>query len=171
MDQLIGDLLDYGRLSHLRLESAYLPLECHLNAALAQLSSDLTATAAEVRMDRPLPSVWANASVLTQILVNLLSNALKFVKPGDTPRLYIWAERREMAVRLWIQDNGIGIAPEHQERVFHVFERLHASQDYPGTGIGLAIVMKGVQRMGGRAGVESKLGEGSRFWVELPVSQ
>jgi len=171
MDQLIGDLLDYGRLSHLRLESANVALECQLDAALAQLSSDLTATAAEVRVDRPLPSVWANASVLTQILVNLLSNALKFVKPGVTPRLHIWAERRELAVRLWIQDNGIGIAPEHQERIFHVFERLHASQDYPGTGIGLAIVMKGVQRMGGRAGVESKLGEGSRFWVELPVSQ
>jgi signal transduction histidine kinase len=78
------------------------------------------------------------------------------------------AEPRDGLVRLWVEDNGIGIAPEHHERIFRVFERLHRSPDYPGTGIGLAIVRKAMERMGGRAGVESQLGRGSRFWIELP---
>ena len=70
--------------------------------------------------------------------------------------------------RLWIEDNGIGIASEHHERIFRIFERLDDSDAYSGTGIGLAIVSKGAERMGGRVGVESKAGEGSRFWLELP---
>jgi PAS domain S-box-containing protein len=70
-------------------------------------------------------------------------------------------------IRLWVEDNGIGIAPEHQKRIFRVFERLHGIESYPGTGIGLAIVKKGVDRMGGQVGVESQLGQGSRFWIQL----
>jgi signal transduction histidine kinase len=70
-------------------------------------------------------------------------------------------------VRLWVEDNGIGIAPEHRERIFRAFERLHGAQQYPGTGIGLAIVQKGATRLGGAAGVDSDPGVGSRFWVEL----
>ncbi|MCA1994949.1 MAG: histidine kinase, partial [Coleofasciculus sp. S288] len=70
-------------------------------------------------------------------------------------------------IRLWVEDNGIGIEPKYQERIFEVFERLHGSEIYPGTGTGLAIVRKGVERMGGRVGVESQLGQGSRFWMEL----
>jgi signal transduction histidine kinase len=73
-------------------------------------------------------------------------------------------------VRLWIEDNGIGIAPEYQERIFRMFERLHAAGEYPGTGIGLAIVRKGTERMGGRVGVKSVPGTGCRFWLELPAA-
>jgi len=79
----------------------------------------------------------------------------------------LWAEDRGERVRLWVEDNGLGIAPEHLERIFRIFERLHGIEAYPGTGIGLAIVKKGVERMGGRVGVESAPGQGSRFWVEL----
>ncbi|PMB44642.1 ATP-binding protein [Fischerella thermalis CCMEE 5330] len=71
-------------------------------------------------------------------------------------------------VRLWVEDNGIGIANQHQERIFRTFERLHGIESYPGTGIGLAIIKRGIERMGGRVGVESQLGQGSRFWIELP---
>jgi len=74
-------------------------------------------------------------------------------------------------VRLWVEDNGIGIAPENRERIFGAFERLHSKQAYPGTGLGLAIVRKGAERMGGRVGVESEQGKGSRFWVELRMAQ
>ena len=75
------------------------------------------------------------------------------------------------AVRLWVEDNGIGIAPEYLERIFGAFERLHGKHVYPGTGLGLAIVLKGAERLGGRVGVESQPGKGSRFWVELRMAE
>ena len=102
------------------------------------------------------------------LLANLVGNSLKYVEKEVRPRVRIWAEQYPDSVRLWIQDNGIGIASEHQERIFHVFERLHGSEHYPGTGIGLAIVRKGAERMGGQVGVQSQPGQGSRFWVQLP---
>ena len=103
-----------------------------------------------------------------QMLANLVGNSLKYVEKEIRPRVRIWAEEYPDSVRLWIQDNGIGIASEHQERIFHVFERLHGPEHYPGTGIGLAIVRKGAERMGGQVGVQSQPGQGSRFWVQLP---
>jgi signal transduction histidine kinase len=78
------------------------------------------------------------------------------------------AEVHDGRVKLWIEDNGIGIAKEHWARIFGVFERLHKETEYPGTGIGLAIAKKGMERMGGRIGLESEVGKGSRFWIELP---
>jgi signal transduction histidine kinase len=112
--------------------------------------------------------VVAHPTTLAQAVANLLSNAVKFVAPGTRPRVRVWAEESEGWVRLWVEDNGIGIAPDDHERIFRVFERLHGVDVYPGTGIGLAIVRRGVERMGGRVGVESELGKGSRFWIELP---
>jgi signal transduction histidine kinase len=111
--------------------------------------------------------VLANETTLSQILINLLNNALKFVAPGVPPRVKFFAEERAGMVRLCVEDNGIGIAAEHHERIFRVFERLGGTR-HEGTGIGLSIVRKGAERMGGRAGVESAPGQGSRFWVELP---
>jgi signal transduction histidine kinase len=103
------------------------------------------------------------------VLGNLIGNALKFVPPDTDPRVTLRAEDRGAMVRILVEDNGIGIRPEHHERVFRVFERLHGRKAYPGTGIGLAIVKKGIERLGGRVGVESEPGGGSRFWFELPV--
>jgi len=102
-------------------------------------------------------------------LLNLVGNGLKFVASETKPQIEISTERRDEVVRICVKDNGIGIAPEYQERVFGLFERLHTNQSYPGTGIGLALVRKGVERMGGRVGLESTLGAGSRFWLELPA--
>ena len=90
------------------------------------------------------------------------------MKRGVLPQIHIWSELRENFIRLWVEDNGIGIDPEHRTKIFGVFERLHPIDQYPGTGIGLAIVHKGVERMDGRLGFESELGKGSRFWIELP---
>ena len=81
----------------------------------------------------------------------------------------IRSERRGDRIRVWVEDNGIGIPAEDQERIFNIFERLHGEEIYPGTGIGLAIVQKGVERIKGECGVESEPGKGSRFWVEFPV--
>jgi len=127
---------------------------------------------ADLRVESPLPRVRGHALLLGQAIANLISNAVKFIPPGAVPRVRIRAARGSESdhVRLWVEDNGIGIAPEHQPKLFRVFERLHGREDYPGTGIGLAIVRRALERMGGSTGVESAPGEGSRFWIELKES-
>jgi signal transduction histidine kinase len=120
-----------------------------------------------------------NRIILAQVLTNLLTNAIKFVAAGVQPQVRVWTQEIERwedgvpanpstKIRLWVEDNGIGITLKNQKRIFNVFERLHGSEIYPGTGIGLAIVRRGVERMGGRVGVQSQAGEGSRFWIDLP---
>jgi PAS domain S-box-containing protein len=165
MDELVHDLLAYGRLAHAQVPLHEVNLEAELDAVLDQFP-DIKEHRAEVIVQKPLPPVIGNASVLEQVLSNIISNALKFVPSGVSPRIRIWSENGN-GVRLWIQDNGIGIRPEYHDRIFRVFERLHTTADYPGTGIGLAIVKKAMERMGGRVGVDSTSGEGSRFWLEL----
>ncbi|MGN6642752.1 MAG: sensor histidine kinase, partial [Verrucomicrobiota bacterium] len=145
-------------------------LTSQLDAVLEELAPEIDDGRARVEVQRPLPTVKGNSHIIYQILLNLIGNALKFVPQGRTPDVRIRAERMPAAVRLWVEDNGIGISPEYQQRIFRVFERLHSQNEYPGTGMGLAIVQKGVERMNGRAGVESEPGAGSRFWIELPAS-
>lgn len=166
-DQLVSDLLDYGRLSRAEIVNQPLNLTELVSTVLQQMQSDLQARQAVVTVDTPLPEVMGHRLTLIQALVNLLNNAVKFVPQDRQPQVHIWAELRSGWVRLWIEDNGIGIAPEYHELIFQAFERLHTRQAYPGTGVGLAIVRKGAERMGGRVGVESALGQGSRFWLEL----
>ena len=109
-----------------------------------------------------------NQALLTQCVSNILSNGAKFVAAGTTPHLEIWAEARKTSrVRVWFKDNGLGIAPEDHERIFGLFERIHAAGAYEGTGIGLSIVRKAVERMGAQVGFESELGNGSRFWIDM----
>jgi signal transduction histidine kinase len=96
-----------------------------------------------------------------------LGNAVKFVERGVKPRVRVYSQAMTDRVRLWVEDNGIGIEPGAQEKVFELFERGPRRTEYEGTGIGLAIVQKAVERMGGRVGVESEPGSGSRFWLEL----
>ncbi len=155
MDRLICDLLEYGRLAHVPLPLGAISLEEPLRRVLADLT-------AEIKVVR------ANSTALEAILSNLLSNALKFVPAGTKPHLRVRAEETERTVRLSVEDNGIGIDPKYQDRVFRVFERLQNTDQYPGTGIGLAIVQKAAQRLNASVGVESTLGEGSRFWIDLP---
>jgi PAS domain S-box-containing protein len=167
MEDLIADILAYSRLAKDEVSIRPEALEAVLDQVLVDLEPMLSNTEAVVRVERPLPKVQANRAVLRQVLNNLITNAVKFVRPGDRPTTSVHAEQRSSHVRLWIEDNGIGIAPEHQQRVFDPFQRLHGVETYPGTGIGLAIVRRAVTRMGGACGVESKLGQGSRFWIEL----
>jgi signal transduction histidine kinase len=116
----------------------------------------------------PLLEVQANPTLLGQCVANLLSNAVKFVPRERTPSINIRAEQKGSFVKLWVEDNGIGIAPENQQRIFKLFERV--APDYEGTGVGLAVVAKAMERMGGSFGVESESDTGSRFWIRLPCS-
>ncbi len=113
--------------------------------------------------------VRAHPAYLTQCVSNLLGNALKFVRPGVPPTVTIRAEDEPHTgnVKVWFEDNGIGIAPEHFQDIFQIFGRIHSSKEYEGTGIGLAIVRKAVERMGGSVGLTSEVGKGSRFWLSL----
>jgi len=195
MDTLVQDLLAYGRLAHTAIPVSAISLENEVHSVAQELSGEMAARGAEIQIVGPLPLVKANAAVLHQIISNLLSNALKFVRPDVQPRVRISAEETTSRVetpgtvaaatpsvdarlsspdrkfiRLWVEDNGIGIKPEYRDKIFRMFERLHAADSYPGTGIGLAIVLKAVERMGGRVGVEPSPAGGSRFWVELPAA-
>ena len=140
-----------------------------VDEALHNLDEDIRTSEATVEVDAGLPQVKANRAVLVQVLTNLISNAIKF--GGERPTVRVRAGASEGSARVWVEDEGIGIAPKHQERIFRAFERLHGVERYPGTGIGLAIVHKGIERLGGRVGVESQEGKGSRFWFELPRAE
>jgi signal transduction histidine kinase len=168
MDDLIQDLLSYSRLSREEIRVSAIKLEAALDEALRQCEPQVREKEAEIRVETPLSDVRAHRGVLVGMLAHLVSNSLKFVATGVKPRVRIWTEEGDAWVRLSIQDNGIGIASEHHQRIFRVFERLHSAEQYSGTGIGLANVSKAVERMGGRVGVESQPQQGSRFWVELP---
>ncbi len=169
MDLLVHDLLVYSRLGHTTLDLSPVSVENAVFDALAQLEQDLKIRGASVEVKQPLPAVTGHSTTLTQVLANLIGNGTKFVAAGHKPEVKLWAEQQDGHAIIWIKDNGIGIAPENQSRIFRVFERLHGADDYPGTGLGLAIVRKGVERMGGQVGLESKPGAGSRFWIRLPL--
>jgi signal transduction histidine kinase len=169
MDKLLHDLLDYSRLTQSELELLPMNPETALDRVVASVGEEVRQKNAELEIEKPLASVMAHPSTLLHILTNLIDNAMKFVKPGAAPKIRIWTEEKNGVVRLWVQDNGIGIAPAHQRQIFGLFQRLHTREKYSGTGVGLAIVRKGAERMGGCVGVESQPGEGSRFWLELPT--
>ncbi len=168
MDALIQDLLAYSRLTRSDLKFTSVSLETVVENAMALLAEEQAQRQAEIQVTRPLPLVIGHQGTLEHMAANLISNAMKFVAPSIRPHVKIGAEQKNHRVRLWVHDNGIGIAPQHQERIFRIFERLHPVDAYPGTGIGLAIVRKGAERMGGSFGLESAVGQGSRFWIELP---
>jgi signal transduction histidine kinase/CHASE3 domain sensor protein len=167
MNTLVQDLLAYSHLSREEIKLVPVSLTQVIAEAQAQVESALKERQAQITVAEPLPRVMGHYATLVQAVVNLLSNAAKFTVVGSKPQICIWAEEKTHWVRLWVEDNGIGIEPQYQRQIFGVFERLHARDAYPGTGIGLAIVRKGAERLGGRSGVKSILGQGSQFWVEL----
>lgn len=170
MERLIEDLLEYSRVSRGRITLELVELGPLVAEVVAQFGPELERRDARVQIDGPLPAVRGDRAILSQVVVNLIDNASKFVAAGVRPVVRVRGDQAAgSSARLWIEDNGIGIAPEQQQRVFSVFERLHGVEAYAGTGIGLAFVRKAVERMGGHAGVESAPSGGSRFWFELPA--
>jgi PAS domain S-box-containing protein len=186
MDQLITDVLHYSRVtrSPKLLESVDLQ---KLVAEIVAQFPQLQEPAATVTIEGPLPPVLGDRASLGQCVSNLLTNGAKFVAPGIKPVIRVHAgkasnqpitvENRQPGsagqnmVRIWFEDNGIGIAHQDLTRIFGIFERVHPREIFEGTGIGLAIVRKAVERMGGSVGVESDPGKGSRFWLELQVAE
>jgi two-component system, sensor histidine kinase and response regulator len=168
MDALIRDLLAYSHVARLRME----PRKIDLAALLADVQSEwvdmIKEKGADVLLEEPILAVSGHELTLRQALSNLLGNALKFTREGVPPSVRIRTERKGDRVRVVVEDKGIGIPTEDQDRIFRPFERLHGQDRYEGTGMGLAIVRRAIERMGGIAGVESKPGHGSRFFVELP---
>jgi len=179
MDRLIQDVLTLSRVARTDFKLEPLDLD-RLARSIVESFPNLQAPSAEILIEGRLPAVLGNPAAITQCLSNLLGNAVKFVAPGQHPCVRVWAECADPAldipgsaklaghegmIRLFVQDNGIGIPKQAQEKIFGIFQRL--SKDYEGTGIGLAIVKKAAERMRGRIGVHSEAGRGSTFWLDL----
>ena len=169
MERLINDLLAYSRLQRHKAEPRIVDLGRTARRIAIETRAEL-GDAVEIALEPSMPLVLAEPGVRGQVITNLVANAAKFRHRGAIAHIRLHTEVRRDRVRLWVEDDGIGIAPEHQSRIFDVFERLHSQDAYPGTGIGLAIVKIGVECMAGTFGVESGLNEGSRFWIELPAA-
>jgi two-component system, sensor histidine kinase and response regulator len=169
MDQMIKELLSYSRLTLMAMKAQPVRMARVVKDGLAQLTWEIEQCKATVNVTESNHMVLGNYAILVQVIVNLVANALKFVDPSKTADVTIYDEEREDFLRVWVVDNGIGIAAEHQDRIFRIFERLHGRDSFTGTGIGLAIVHKAISRLNGRVGVESEVGKGSRFWFELPI--
>lgn len=164
MDTLIHDVLDFTRLARDEFVLKPVDLEKVLRT-ICDADTALQPPRAYIRKAGVLPTVMGNESAVVQALWNLLSNATKFVPQDRVPEVIISTEIRADKIRLKVRDNGIGIEPEYHGQLFKMFNRLNTT--YEGTGIGLAIVKKATERMGGTFGVDSRPGEGSEFWIEL----
>jgi len=169
LDKMIRDVLAYGRVARGKLEIHAVSLDALVAETLHHYPA-LQAPNARIDVSA-LGTVLGHEPSLIQILSNLLNNAVKFVAEGKTPEVKVWTEESEDDVILWVEDNGIGIDPTYQHRLFTMFERIHPNQAYEGTGVGLAIVRKATERMGGKVGSVSDGTNGSRFWVRLPKAK
>jgi signal transduction histidine kinase len=169
MDHLIIDALDYTKAMQQDIPVHPVDVDALLRGILKSYP-DFQPPNAQIEISGPIPAVIGNEAALTQCFSNLLGNAIKFVKPNTVPKVHIWAEKRNDAlVRLWFEDQGIGIPRRFHERIFDMFQQVN--KEKTGTGIGLALVRKITEQMGGRVGVESEPGQGSRFWLELKPAE
>lgn len=170
MDDLIQDLLDYSRINLGECELKPVDLQPVVEEAMEFLAASIKERNAAVEVAGEFRPVLASRTLALQAIVNLLTNAIKFTAPGTSPRVTVSGQIMAGQLRLSVTDNGIGIAREYHERIFKMFERLHTVREYPGTGVGLPIVNRAVERMNGSMGLESEPGKGSNFWIMLPLA-
>jgi PAS domain S-box-containing protein len=166
MQALIKDLLAYTRVDTKGLPFQMQSLDRTVQSVLDATRAAVDESGARIEVE-PLPSVYCDGAQISEVFQNLISNAIKF-RREEPPDVRIWAKRMPREWTICVRDNGIGIAPQNRERIFDIFERLHSREEYPGTGIGLAICKRIVERHGGRISVESELGKGSTFCFTLP---
>lgn len=167
MGRLILDLLAYTDLTRSDFRRQPVDLEKCCRVVLRMFADEIAGKKADVTEELRARFVLGDPAGVERVLINLLGNALKFSHPERPPRIHILSERKGSIVRVCVEDNGVGLDPKYRERIFGVFERLYPTGSPMGTGIGLAIVKRSVEKMGGRVGVESTPGEGSCFWFEL----
>ncbi|MDD4880957.1 MAG: ATP-binding protein, partial [Gallionellaceae bacterium] len=168
MNGLIEDLLAYSRMERRNLRGATLNLARQVAGILAEKQDDLDAKGVVIKLDLAADTVCADPDGFNMVLRNLIDNAVKFSRDSQPPMIEIKSAAKPASAILSIKDNGIGFDMQFQERIFEIFQRLQRTEDYPGTGVGLAIVRKAMQRMGGRVWAESAPGQGATFFMELP---
>lgn len=168
MDELINALVGYTHINKTPIPVKQVNLRELIDDLVKHYEPRLAPERVRIEVVGDFPIVTANRAVLHNALLNLVENALKFRTPAKEAFVRFQGAPKEQKLRLWVEDNGIGIAPEHHERIFGVFERLHG-HEVPGMGIGLAMVRRWVGGMQGSVGVESNSGEGARFWIDLPI--
>jgi len=167
MKYLIDDLLEYSRVTSQAKEFENIELEKVLEYVLSNLSIPIVENNINITYNS-LPTVFADKNQMLQVFQNLITNAIKF-RGKESPKIDITAQKGEKEWIFAVKDNGIGINPNHQKQIFEVFKRLHTREEYPGTGIGLSIVQKIIERHGGRIWVESEPGKGSKFYFTIPI--
>lgn len=168
MSQLIDDLLAYSRLERRALSTITFPLAPFVESLLSERQTEIQTTGAQVSLQVACHEITADREGLSIALRNLIDNALKFSATSRPPQIEIGARLEAGRCLIWVKDNGIGFEMQYQERIFEIFQRLHPNDEFPGTGVGLAIVRKAMQRMGGRAWAESTPGQGAIFYLEIP---
>src|SRR5258705_10737535 len=171
MDKLIEDLLAYGRLHHSEMILVGVSVSTTVERVLQHLAPEIQRQKAQVITRPSFERVNAHPMLLVQAVENLVSNALKFARPGVSPHVTIDADRTDKGrIRISVRDKGPGIDPAWQQKIFGIFQRAHSHDEFPGTGIGLAMVKRIVELMDGEVGLVSSPGEGSCFWIELPAA-
>jgi PAS domain S-box-containing protein len=168
MKTLIQDLLRLSRAGRQAVNLAPVSADALMESVLSNLQVSIAESRAVITCD-PLPQVIADEGLLAHVFQNLVANAIKFRARGVAPRIHVSAARKDGEWIFAVRDNGIGIEPQHRERIFRIFERLHSADVYAGSGVGLAIAQRIVERHGGRIWLESNLGEGSTFFFSVPA--
>ena len=168
MNQLIEDLLAYSRMERRGMQHVEVELRRSVDAALDERRDELSGRHVEIRVEMDTLTARADPEGLALVFRNLLDNALKFTRDRQQPVIEISGRLSDEAIIIAVRDNGIGFDMRFHDRIFDIFQRLQRTEEYPGTGVGLAIVRKAVQRMRGRVWAESSPGQGARFFVELP---
>ena len=168
MNQLIDDLLAYSRLERRELKADRLELAPIINSLVEEKRREATERPIEFVVEVNGAIVTADLSGLAQAVRNYLDNAIKFTRKATEPRIEVGSREDSESCLLWVRDNGIGFDMKHHDRIFDIFQRLNGTEDYPGTGVGLAIVRKAMERIGGKAWAESEPGNGATFYLEFP---
>jgi PAS domain S-box-containing protein len=168
MHQLIDDLLAYSRLERRAIDGAELEILPIVEGLLAERADEIRERSVHVELTAPAATVLADRDGFAQAFRNLLDNALRFTAQSPEPRIDVGGTAEPGTYTLWVRDNGISFDMGYHDRIFEIFQRLHRQDEYPGTGIGLALVRKAMQRMGGRVWAESRPGSGATFYLEVP---